>query len=362
MEHISAVLSRTLPDLQRDASPSLLVNAIKRHPPTLFDLRRTFEVEESRENEDILAQLSDLRMTPDGLVDVPNRGQFAFTDWSQRQCASLLGVRWDRWFENCSLSELAVDVNRRFARARGAIRLRTVRAEDAEPGVDGILRAFVSPGYSAIADSRVADLILTALSPVEADLPIVRVDRTDRSTTYVVAVGKPYKVGGTGEVGDVWGGLLIRNSGVGFASLLISLHLTRLLCKNGMVAPLPDAIVVRKRHRFFDDGKLRGLLGEQLRALPGKLALGADLLATANLRVLSITPETEIRRLLDNAGLPMRFVEPILSAYAREPRPTAFGISQALTLAAQAMVSEERFELEQAAGAYLANLTEGITS
>lgn len=218
-----------------------------------------FTLDEDR----VVAATENRAADPNPLGSVrPDRGQFVFTDWSQRQCSTLLGVRWDRWFENCSSSELAVDVNRRFARARGSIRLRTVRARDAEPGVDVILRAFVSPGYTAIADSRVASLMETALTPMETDLPIIRVDQTDRSTTFVVGVGKPYRIGGPGNVGDVWGGLLIRNSGVGFASLLISMHLTRLLCKNGMVAPLHDAIVVRKRHRFFDDGKLRGVLAE----------------------------------------------------------------------------------------------------
>jgi hypothetical protein len=354
MEHISTVVSRVLPDLHRSARPSALVDAITRRPRNLFELIRTFEAEEAHENEDIVTPLAGLRLTPEGLVDVPDRGQFVFTDWSQRQCSTLLGVRWDRWFENCSSAELAVDVNRRFARARGSIRLRTVRARDAEPGVDGILRAFVSPGYTAIADSRVASLVETALSPIETDLPIIRVDQTDRSTTFVVGVGKPYRIGGPGNVGDVWGGLLIRNSGVGFASLLISMHLTRLLCKNGMVAPLPDAIVVRKRHRFFDDSKLRGVLAEQLRELPGKLSRGADLLATASERALTATPEAEIRGLLEQAGLPRRLAEPILGAYHREPHPTAFGISQAVTLASQSMTPEERFELERAAGTYLA--------
>lgn len=355
MEHISTVLSRTLPDLQRGERPNVIADAIVRRPNTLFDLIRRFESDESLENEDEVTPLSTLRMTPADTLEVPRLGTFAYTDWSRRQCASLLGCRFDRWFENASPSDRADEMNRRFARSSCSVRLRTTRAGACEHD-DGTLMAFVSPGYSAVPDSQVASLVQTALSPIESELPVIRVDQTDRSTTYVVAVGKPYKVGGAGEVGDVWGGLLIRNSGVGFASLLISLHLTRLLCKNGMVAPLPDAIVLRKRHRFFDGDKLRSLLAEQLRELPGKLARGADLLATASTRTLTSTPEIEIRNLLDHAGLPRRLTEPILDAYNREPHPTAFGLSQAITLASQTMTPEARFELEQAAGAYLSNL------
>jgi len=361
MEHISTVLSRTLPDLQRQARPSVLTDAIARRPNSLFDLIRRFEVDESRENEDVVSPLSALRMTPADTLEVPQLGTFAFTDWSRRQCASLLGCRFDRWFENASPSDRADEMNRRFARSTFSVRLRTTRAGACEHD-DGTLMAFVSPGYSALPDSQVASLLQIALSPFETELPVIRVDVTDRSTTYVVAVGKPFKVGGTGEVGDVWGGLLIRNSGVGFASLLISLHLTRLLCKNGMVAPLPDAVVLRKRHRFFDGDKLRDLLALRLHELPGKLARGADLLVTASIRAIPTTPEIEIRELLDRADLPRRLAEPILAAYNREPHPTAFGISQAITLASQTMTPEVRFDLEQAAGAYLANRSEGAAS
>jgi len=99
-----------------------------------------------------------------------------------------------------------------------------------------------------------------------------------------------------------------------------------------------------------------------LHELPGKLARGAELLATASTRAITTTPETEIRNLLDHAGLPRRLAEPILAAYHHEPSPTAFGISQAITLASQAMTPEVRFDLEQAAGTYLTNRPEGATA
>lgn len=355
MEHISTVLSRTLPDLDRQARPNVIEDAVRRRPRNLFDLIHSFQEEEALENRDVVTPLSALRMTPSDTLEVPALGTFAFTDWSRRQCASLLGCRFDRWFENASPSDRADEMNRRFARSNCSVRVRTTRAGACDHD-DGTLMAFVSPGFSAIPDSEVAGLMQTALEPIDAELPVIRTDHTDRSTTYVVGVGKPYKVGGPGEVGDVWGGILIRNSGVGFASLLISLHLTRLLCKNGMVAPLPDAILVRKRHRFFDGSKLKELLVERLQELPGKLARGADLLSAAAERRLQFEPGIEIRNVLHRAGLPLRLAEPIVEAYLREPNPTAFGLSQAITLASQTMTPEVRFELEQAAGAYLSNL------
>ena len=51
-----------------------------------------------------------------------------------------------------------------------------------------------------------------------------------------------------------------------------------------------------------------------------------------------------------DSNLPLRLFDPIMEAYGREPLPTAFGISQAITLAAQRFNPEERLELEQTAG------------
>lgn len=61
----------------------------------------------------------------------------------------------------------------------------------------------------------------------------------------------------------------------------------------------------------------------------------------------------ELRSILRDARLPLRLLRPLLDAHAKEPLPNAFGVSQALTLAAQSLSPEERFELERAAGRYL---------
>jgi hypothetical protein len=57
--------------------------------------------------------------------------------------------------------------------------------------------------------------------------------------------------------------------------------------------------------------------------------------------------------LLVEGNLPQRHVPAILAAYDREPEMTAFGVSQAVTLAAQDETPEVRLDLEHAASAYL---------
>jgi len=63
--------------------------------------------------------------------------------------------------------------------------------------------------------------------------------------------------------------------------------------------------------------------------------------------------EDAVRGVLSQSNLPLRLFDPIMEAYGREPTPTAFGVSQAIPLAAQRYSPEERLELERAAGEYL---------
>jgi hypothetical protein len=356
MEHISSILPHAMGALARGAVTGPTSPGAEKHrsrPATLQGLTDRFAREEELENPDVLSPLADLRLTPEDALEVPGFGTFGFTDWSRRQCASLLGLRWDRWFENASAAERALELNRRFARGQGKVKLRTRRLVPGDASLaDGTLTAMVSPGYQAMPDSQMAGLLKAALGH-DQDPKLLRADITDRTTSYVIASGEPYKIGGPGNVGDVWGGILVRNSGVGFASLLVMAHLTRLLCKNGMTAPLPDPVILRRRHRATDGGTLLGLLVERLAGLSERLGRGVEALRSAAGRMLARPVGLEVKELLQRAGLPLRLLPDILDAYEQEPEPTAFGVSQAVTLAAQSRSPEERVELEQMAGRYL---------
>jgi hypothetical protein len=198
----------------------------------------------------------------------------------------------------------------------------------------------------------------TALEPVEPELRIIRSDVTDRSTTYVVGVGRSFRPGDDHEVGDIWGGLTIRNSGVGYAAAMIVAAFHRLICKNGMTAPIPDAILFRRAHRGFNLEKIRDVLVERLQGLPGKLA-GAARALLASRASRTDDPRPAFLDILRRARLPARLLPDIERAYEAEPalKGSAFGVSQAATRAAQGMSPEERFELERAAGAYIAHLS-----
>jgi hypothetical protein len=338
---------------QDDIAPSSAIVVARKPVTTLPDLVDAFIGREALDNDDLVLPLDTLRMSDIGNIVVPGRGEFAFTDWSRSQASSLLGLRWDRWFESASTLEQAEELNRRFRRASGEIKLRTSQLhDDDDTHADGTLRALVSPSYAAIKDSVVARLLVDALRPHDDELRLDRLDVTDRTTSFVVKIGKPFQRGDAAEVGDLWGGLLVRNSGVGFASLLGVLHLLRLACLNGLVLPLPGSMILKRRHRGTDYADLPERIAAGLADLHGRLHRGADVLAASVTKQVE-NVEVEVRALLREAGLPLRLVKPVVAAFQKEPGTTRFHVSQAVTLAAQQQTPEVRLALEEAAGAYI---------
>ncbi len=344
LSHISETLSRVVPQMER---PS---------PKTLGDLAEHFASLESLENPDVALPLSELRMTEEGTLAVPSQGSFALTDWSRLQLSQLLGIRWDRWFQTARPDELADEVNRRLGRRDQTVKLRTARVALEPNGKPGVLRALVSPSFSPVPDSLLARMLSVCLSGAETELQVSQLYVTSRTTSYVVQVGRHFGRDVSDRVvGDVAGGLLVRNSGVGFASLVISLRLIRLICLNGMTAPIPDAIALRRAHRCFDEERLVTKLTEGLVNVPGRLSDGARLLAVARRHRVD-DPVAELSQLLHDAHLPKRLLPALESAYREEPEATAFGVSQAATRASQKLSPEERFELDRTAGTYLQHL------
>ncbi len=320
---------------------------------TISDLAEQLAVEEAQHNPDLDVAVNVLTMTPNGTLAVPVLGEMAMTDWSKGQFAKMLGVSWDRWFEGARSDERADEVNRRLSRASGSIRLRTTKMVPEGIDAAGTVRAVVSREYTPIPDTMITTIVRDTLVGVEDEARIIRHHLTPLTTTFVVRLGKAFRPGGPGNVGDVWGALHVRNSGVGYTKLVVSLFLHRLACKNGMVVPLMDSELIRARHRWLDTSEIRAALVGGLQGIGDRLHRGAEVLGySAHYQVEDV--EAQVRGLLREAVLPARLVPEIMAAYAREPHPSRFGVSQALTLAAQDQTSELRYDLERAAGVYLA--------
>lgn len=324
------------------------------------DLMTEFHEREAQENEGVIVPMSSLRLTPEGTLEVPAlKATFAFNAWSRRLLASAIGVRWSRWFFSAMPgADQANEVNRRFASRSERVLVRTNKVVPKDSDAQGTLLALLSDSFTPIADSKLLDLLRSALERVAPKVAVVYSAVTEMTTTYTLGIGTPFRPGDDHEVNDIWGGLTLRNSSVGAASLTIVASFTRLLCRNGLVAPIPDAVLVRKAHRVFDLTRLRYLLADRLRLLPGQLAeAGQVLIASREEGVQNVSEE--FQAILRRARLPQALLPEIERAYDAEPTltPSKFRVSMAITRAAQGMSAEVRFHLERAAGEYLSHLS-----
>jgi hypothetical protein len=146
-----------------------------------------------------------------------------------------------------------------------------------------------------------------------------------------IPIGEPLRKGGV--VGTLHGGILVRNSDVGYASLAVVAHLIRLVCSNGMTAPVPSAEILRVRHRHLDLGRVEERLVEGVARLPASLRRAGEVVAASTERRVEGI-EAEIHAVLRDAHLLRRHERAVVAAYGREPHASAFGVAQAITLAA----------------------------
>lgn len=302
---------------------------------------------------DAVLPLARLRATPEGRVEVPGIGRLSLTDWSRNQLSRMLGVRWERWFDEALVSpdERADELNRRLQRHQGDWKIRARRFAPGEtPESDGVLRAFVSPTYAPIDDARVFDRLGAVLGSRTADFRFMRTSLTAATSQYVAVAGAEFNLG-VRTFDPHLNGILIANSEVGARALTVVVYLVRLVCTNGMVAH--DCDRFHRVHRAAKDDALEAALGGFLAKLPGNWTTAASTLRAARNLALP-EPERTIEEMLGEAKDLRRHRETVLMAYRQEPEPNLFGILQAITRAAQALPPEGRLELERFAGRLLA--------
>lgn len=308
---------------------------------------------------DQVLPLSRLHMQEDesGLVEVPGVGSLALTDWSRSQLSRMLGIRWQRWFNETLVSpeERAGEINRRLGRSGVEWKLRSRRYGEGEQGQgagDGVLRAFVSRTYTPIDDERVFERLALFMDLRAQTFRFVRVDRTDKTSQYVAVTEDDVDLGnGTPDLHRH--GFLLVNSEVGAAALHLMEYLFRLVCTNGLVIVTAAKRLFYRIHRTTTDESLDRDLAYAFVQLPERWSQGTRLLREA--RHESITePENVIRALLDADTEVRPYTERVVDDYRAEPEPTRFGIVQAMTRTAQRLPPEDRLFMERFAGGVLA--------
>ncbi|MBN2559482.1 MAG: DUF932 domain-containing protein [Phycisphaerae bacterium] len=298
---------------------------------------------------DQVLPLSRLHATPEGTIEVPGLGRLGLTVWSRRQLASLLGIRWDRWFasELVAPADRAEEINRRFRASGETWKIRARRpATDEMPGDYSVLRAFVSPTYAPIDDLPVFETLGTVLAGQLDGIRFVRQDVTAESNQYA-AVSLDEVDLGIAKSDRHRNGFLLANSEVGARSLTFLAWIWRLVCTNGLVAPVSR--LLRLIHRSRKHGVLQARFAEAVKLLPESWQRTEVILRRARQDTES-HPEVALQVLVESHPELRPIAETVHDAYEADPEPTRFGIVQALTRAAQGLPPERRLEVEELAG------------
>lgn len=302
---------------------------------------------------DQVVEASDLHATDEGEVEVPNLGVLSLTDWSVRQLGTIVGVRWAKWFSDDLVApeEKAEELNRRFARITDRFRIRARRyAPEESGGEEGVLRAFVGPGYAPTDDREVFDGLGRTLGSRVSELQFVRTSVTESSSQFAAVSSESVDLGVEVPDGHKTG-FVIANSEVGARALSIQVFVERLVCTNGLVVADSRLLHWIHRARKVNDfeAKLRGALA----LLPEKWQRGMRLLEAAR-GTLVTEPEDHIRGVLAADPVTRKHTETVVTAFAEEPEATLFGVVQAMTRAARGLPPEDRLALEEFAGRHLA--------
>jgi hypothetical protein len=330
---------------------SLLQNTAPPRGKSFAEVMDLVKKEADQNYPDEVLPLRDLRMDPTGLLQVGNRA-LRPTDWSEHQLASLLGVRWGRWFGPVGGDEMAEEVNRRLKRSDRQVRVRSRRyGANGGPG-DGELRAVLSSSYGPIDDDRIFDLMFRTREANLSEMTFIRVQRTDRSSHYVGLQRSSFDLGNGRGVDRVYPGIHLRNSEVGFAALTLEVSVLRLVCTNGLVVPIAGVSLYRMHRKIRDE-----VLEAQLRAAFDELPAASERTMSAlrrsrEARLLAV--HATIAGVVYQAEAPREIERRIRDALVIEGDSTTWGLVQAVTSVARDLPDPDlRYSLERAAGRLL---------
>jgi hypothetical protein len=345
-----------------------------------------------RNFEDKVVDLAKVKVLPDGnekvpgiYLDVPEMGRLTLTDWSKRQIGSILGIKFDKWFDPTVVKaeEIQEELVRRFSRTHESRKIRARKFDAKDPGskyADGFCRAVLSPTYSPIDDVRIFDRMSKRFRGQMNDIGFLKNHLgtdfyNDRASHYTV-VGEPVNMGpidrkhpdprvrhiydlaekeGALPAEDwVYQGYHLRNSEVGYTAVIIDDFAFRLVCLNGAIISVRDGRLLYRVHRSLDDEAIDGLLDGAFRKMPVAWEKNRKMMVALRDQVLE-DPEAEILKFLNRLKATKAYQDAVKEAYEAEPLPNRYGVMQALSRAAQKEPDmDRRVELEEMAGQYMA--------
>ncbi len=301
---------------------------------------------------DRVVHVADLRMTPAGHLAVPGGVELRLNEWARKQLATMLGLRWQKWFESTSGEERAEEVNRRFSRTPGEKKIKAWKDPTGE--AHGIARAFLAPTFTPIDDARIFERMHTMMKGLLDEYRFTTVTMTDSTTHYTAVHVEGFDLDGQGDL--LHPGFHLRNSEVGASALSLDDHWLRLVCTNGLMVRVGGKRSLYRTHRAIEDDQLAAALVIAISRLPERWQLSFTWMQSAK-RITVPHPDDAVGAILgDSAEVPKALVEEAQRLVLRDGDLTRYGVVQAITYVAHATNKDPdvRFAMERLAGDYLA--------
>lgn len=305
---------------------------------------------------DHTVHVSDMHMTPAGHLVAPNAPVWRLNPWAQRQLATLVGVRWEKWFATTTPEERADEITRRLARTPGDLKIRAWRDTTGE--AEGVARALVQPTFTPIDDRRIFDRMRAMMKGLVEEYRFTAAVFTDSTTHYTAVHAESFDVDGKGDM--LRPGWHLRNSEVGASALSLDDHWLRLVCSNGLMVRVGGKRTLYRTHRTIDDDALAAALVIAVGRLPERWKVSFEWMRAAKGLDVPHPDDAVAAILADSSEVPKALVEEARRVVLRDGDRTRFGVVQAITYVAHNSNKDPdvRFAMERLAGDYLAATAE----
>ena len=327
------------------------------NPLTLEVLTNKLRERELHYLPDVTIPLNEVRVDDNLNLIIPETDRtFALNGHSKQQLNSLLGFRYDKWFESAETDVKRDELNTRLKRASSTVKFRLTDYNDTATA-DGTVAGIVTPGFQPINDS----IVTTVLGfNIGYNCKILRANITEQTTEYVIAFGAPENQYAVGEIFKAIG---ISNSNTGAASFNMKMMFVRVACQNGLVVPAFNnhgqaaSLLINRKHTGKAIEEVLDRLHDSVTDISERFRNGIENLYRASGEPVS-DPLKALQFVVKNAHQPQKLAQELLqTSFAKEPLMTKLGIARAITdydtHEALGLTQEARRDLEQSASNFI---------
>ncbi|MBP5469942.1 MAG: DUF932 domain-containing protein [Candidatus Riflebacteria bacterium] len=327
------------------------------NPLTLEILTNKLRERELHYLPDVTIPLNEVRVDDNLNLIIPETDRtFALNGHSKQQLNSLLGFRYDKWFESAETDVKRDELNTRLKRASSTVKFRLTDYNDTATA-DGTVAGIVTPGFQPINDS----IVTTVLGfNIGHNCKILRANITEQTTEYVIAFGAPENQYAVGEIFKAIG---ISNSNTGAASFNMKMMFVRVACQNGLVVPAFNnhgqaaSLLINRKHTGKAIEEVLDRLHDSVTDISERFRNGIENLYRASGEPVS-DPLKALQFVVKNAHQPQKLAQELLqTSFAKEPLMTKLGIVRAITdydtHEALGLTQEARRDLEQSASNFI---------